>query len=71
MKYKVTSKAHHTRSHLFLVRVWLEELGDDKTEWRGQVKHVMSREVRYFRDWTTLVEYLTAMLPGIAEPDSR
>jgi hypothetical protein len=44
-----------------MLRVWLEDLGDGKTEWRGQVKHVMSGEARYFRDWATLVEHLMAM----------
>ena len=62
----------YPRSHLFMVRVWLEDLGDGKAERRGQVKHVMSGEVRYFRDWATLVEQLKVMLSrvennGIAE----
>ncbi len=50
------------KSHLFMVRVWLEDLGDGETEWRGQVKHVLSGEVRYFRDWATLLEHINAML---------
>jgi hypothetical protein len=49
------------RTHLFMVRVWLEDLGDGKTEWRGQLKYVMSGEVRYFREWQTLLDYLQAM----------
>jgi hypothetical protein len=49
------------RSHLFMVRVWQENLGDGKTEWRGQVKHVLSGEARYFREWPTLLEYLREM----------
>lgn len=53
-----------------MVRVWQEDQGDGKTEWRGQVKHVMSGEVRYFREWTTLVVHLRKMLPGIAESDA-
>jgi len=28
------------RSHLFMVRLWLEPLGDGQTEWRGKVQHV-------------------------------
>jgi len=39
---------HH--SHLFTVRLWLEELGDGRAEWRGQVQHVLSGETHYFRD---------------------
>lgn len=52
------------RSHLFTVRLWREDLGDGRVEWRGQVQHVLSGETRYFRDWATLVEVMTAMLPG-------
>jgi hypothetical protein len=50
-------------SHLFTVRLWLEELVDGQVEWRGNVQHVMSGELRYFRDWPTLIEFLIAMQP--------
>lgn len=53
-------------SHLFTVRLWLEDLGDGRVEWRGQVQNVLSGEVRYFRDWPTLSALLQAMLPGSA-----
>jgi hypothetical protein len=51
------------RTHLFTVRVWLEELGAGQREWRGEVRDVVSGEVRYFRDWPTLVALVQAMLP--------
>ena len=51
------------RTHLFTVRLWLEELGEGQTEWRGEVHAVVSGERRYFRDWPTLVAFLQAMLP--------
>jgi hypothetical protein len=51
------------RSHLFTVRVWREDLGHSQSEWRGEVRDVESREVRYFRDLSTLVTLLQAMLP--------
>jgi hypothetical protein len=51
------------RTHLFTVRMWLEELGAGQTEWRGEVRDVVSGEVRYFRDWPTLVALVQAMLP--------
>jgi hypothetical protein len=51
---------HH--SHFFTVRVWQEELGNGQTEWRGKVQHVHSGEVRYFREWSTLVAALLKML---------
>lgn len=52
------------RSHLFTLRLWAEEMCDDQTEWRGEVRHVTSGETRYFRDWATLVTFLLTMLPG-------
>jgi hypothetical protein len=54
---------HDHRSHLFMMRLWLEELGKGQTEWRGQVQHVLSGETRYFRDWTTMVEFILTTLP--------
>ncbi len=57
-------KAHPpSRTHLFTVRVWLEDLGEGQTEWRGEVQYVVSGEIRYFRDWPALVALLQAMLP--------
>jgi len=50
------------RSHLFTVRLWLEDLGEGRAEWRGKVQHVTSGEVRYFRDWATLIAALQEML---------
>jgi hypothetical protein len=55
-------------SHLFTLRLWHEELGGGDAEWRGKVQHVTSGEVRYFRDWPTLVAFLLQMLSG-SEPD--
>jgi hypothetical protein len=51
-----------SRSHLFTVRVWEEQIGTDQTEWRGKVQLVTSGEVRYFRDWEALVPLLATML---------
>jgi hypothetical protein len=45
-----------------MVRVWLEDLGDGKTEWRGKVQHVLSGQVHYFRDWPMLEKLLLEML---------
>ncbi len=49
-------------SHLFTVRVWLEDLGKGQVEPRGKVKHVLSGETLYFRDWSTLVTHLQTVL---------
>ena len=57
------------QSHLFTVRLWIENLGDGRAEWRGQLQHVLSGETRYFREWPTVLTLLRAMLPP-AEADS-
>ncbi len=49
-------------SQLFTVRLWYEDLGDGRSEWRGQVQHTLSRETRYFRDWPTLIAFLAEQL---------
>ncbi len=50
------------RSHLFTIRVWREDLGDGRNEWRGKVQHTLSGEARYFREWATLITTLQEML---------
>jgi hypothetical protein len=57
-------------SHLFTLRLWREELGGGETEWRGKVQHVTSGEVRYFREWPTLIAFLEQVLSG-SEPDTH
>ena len=61
---------HQPRSHLFTVRLWVEELGNGKSDWRGKVQHVTSGEVRYFREWPTLIAFLLMPLPE-ASPGYR
>ena len=48
---------------LFTVRLWAEDLGNGQSEWRGRLQHVTSGEASYFRDWSTLIAMLQAMLP--------
>jgi hypothetical protein len=52
------------RSQLFTVRLWVEDLGDGKVEWRGKVQHALSGDARYFRDWPSLLAFLGDWLPG-------
>ena len=61
-------KRQHTLSHLFTARLWQEELGNGQTELRGKVQHVSSGEVRYFRDWPTLITFLQALLSAPRSP---
>lgn len=50
---------HH--SQLFTVRMWREDLGNGRSEWRGQVQHVLSGETCYFRDWETAEMFMVEM----------
>jgi hypothetical protein len=52
------------RTQLFMVRVWIEDLGEGRTEWRGKVQHALSGEACYFRDWASLIAFLDERLPG-------
>ena len=63
-------EAQDRQSHLFTVRVWLEDLGEGQTEWRGKIQHVLSGEARYFRDWTGLVEQMKAMAHGTSSSEA-
>ncbi len=59
-------------SHLFTVRLWSQDLGDGRTEWRGKVQHVLSGETHYFRAWAELVERLASIveqMDGLQEGD--
>ncbi len=57
------------RSHVFILRIWPEEMGGGEIEWRGKVQHVTSGEARYFRDWPTLQTFVEELLR--AEPETR
>ncbi len=59
------SKQSHT--HLFTIQLWLEELGDGQSEWRGKLKNVANGEERYFRQWSVLGRLVQAMLPKTSE----
>ena len=49
-------------SELFMLRVWLEDLGAGQLEWRGKVQHMASGEAYYFRDWAGLITCLQQIL---------
>ncbi len=54
-------------SHLFTLRVWMEDVGNGRVEIRGTLKHVLSGETHHFRDWPALIRYLEASFaPGKA-----
>ncbi len=58
---------HSPHSHLFTVRLWLEEVESGRSEWRGKVQQVSTGEAHYFREWEALVSLLLKML-ATSEP---
>ena len=55
------------QTHLFLLRLWREELGQAPGEWRGRVVSLESGEARYFRDTKTLYTVLRQILSNQAD----
>jgi hypothetical protein len=55
------------QTHLFLLRLWCEELGQGTSEWRGRVVSLESGEARYFRDTATLYAVLHQILSNQAD----
>jgi hypothetical protein len=64
MEHAVLSIQHH-RSSLFTIRVWREAPGRSLGEVRMEVRHVLSGETRYFREWAHLAAYLEGKLPAV------
>lgn len=59
-------------THLFVMRLWREEIGPQRDEWRGQVVSVENGEERAFRDPTTLYDVLLRLLADLEDtPDTR
>lgn len=63
-----TTVSPRPRSALFLVRLWVEELSEGECEVRMQVKHVLSGETYYFREWLALTAYLEQKLQKRGHP---
>jgi hypothetical protein len=49
-------------AQLFMLRLWLEDLGNGQTVWRGKVHHMNSGEARYFRDFKTMDTFIKELL---------
>ncbi|MDA8335988.1 MAG: hypothetical protein M0Z41_13570 [Peptococcaceae bacterium] len=56
-------------TELFTVRLWREMVNGDRGETRGEVRHVVSGETRYFGDRSVLEEFLRDMLSYGREAD--
>ncbi len=57
-----SDRQSHGTPHLFLLRLWREELTQGQGEWRGQMTSLANGEVRYFRSPETLYKILLTML---------
>lgn len=59
-----------SRSQLFTVRIWREQMARDVQEVRIQTRHVLTGETRSFGAWPPLIDYLLTKLdfpPGPAD----
>lgn len=54
----MSARNRETRSNLFIVRVWPEEIHDGGVEWRGKVQSVVSGETLFFRDWNVMLAFI-------------
>ena len=61
----MTDERQHRRTHLFTVRLWVENTGSDSVEVRGRVQHVLSGDVHYFRSWPELTSFFEQMLQEV------
>ena len=59
-----------SRSQLFTVRVWYEQLDAEHREVRMQVRHVLSGETRYFSAWPLLIDHLLSKLDEAPAPQA-
>jgi len=53
---------HQHDSELFTLRFWVEKLENDRFEWRGQLHHIPSGHIEYFRRWVELVPLILSAL---------
>ncbi len=52
--------AEQERSQMFTLRVWVEDVGNGRIEYRGTIKHILTGETHHFRDYPTLIHHLEA-----------
>lgn len=57
---EVSGPRKQTRT--FIVRLWREDLGEGKSEWRGRVQDVMDGQVKFFHGWERLTTTILEML---------
>ncbi|KAA3658169.1 MAG: hypothetical protein DWQ04_25920 [Chloroflexi bacterium] len=68
----MNEKSERTYSQMFTLRVWVEDVGNSRIEYRSTLKHILSGETYHSRDWTTLIHHLEtafATEPPHLKPD--
>ena len=60
---------HSDQAHIFILKLWQEVLDDEQshkqTEWRGRIQDVFNGETHYFRDWPTIVKFISNIFPEL------
>jgi hypothetical protein len=67
----MSSGGRDARSYLLTVKIWPEEIGEGRVEWRGKVHRVVSGETLYFRDWATMLAFLQETMEPLCRRQSR
>lgn len=66
---------HPEQPRLFILKLWQEVLdeepNDKRREWRGSIQDIFKRDTHYFRDWPTMVEFISCSLPELKHPKRR
>ncbi len=67
----MTEFKHPDHAHIFILKLWQEVLDEEhahpQTEWRGKIQDVRNGETHYFRDWPTIVHFISNILPEIED----
>ncbi len=56
-----------THSQLFTLRVWVEDVGNGRSEIRGILKHVLTGEIYHFRNGNTLSQLIESVITSPQE----
>jgi hypothetical protein len=66
---------HPDNAHIFILKLWQEVLDEEQsqkqTEWRGKIQDVRNGETHYFRDWPTIVHFISNILPDLESGKGR
>ncbi len=66
---------HSDQAHIFILKLWQEVLDDEQNhrqiEWRGRIQDVYNGETHYFRDWPTIVKFISNILPELGTRKRR